>query len=217
MYGWEVASATASPSRRRTQAQRREATRVAVLDATIDSLAEDGYAQTTMRGVAERAGVTPGALQHHFETKVELLGQARQHLGRTIGRELMADLPTRVASIRLRNEVMLDRWWTVCCGSGFHALVELWVASRSDDDLRRRLAQAEVENAHLYVEGARLVFPELAEHPRFGELMTTGLATLRGLALLRFVNRAAAEQAWPATRAHMMALFAQLSETADVS
>jgi AcrR family transcriptional regulator len=216
MYDREMASAIASPGRRRTQAQRREATRVALLDAAIDSLAEDGYAQTTMRGVAERAGVTPGALQHHFETKVELLGQARQHLGETIGRELLVDLPTHV-SIRLRNEVMLDRWWTVCCGSGFDALVELWVASRTDDDLRRRLAQADVENAHLYVEGSRLAFPELAEHPRFGELMTTGLATLRGLALLRFINRAAAEQAWPATRAHMMALFAQLSETADVS
>jgi AcrR family transcriptional regulator len=217
MYDWEVASAIASPSRRRTQAQRREATRVAVLDATIDSLAQDGYAQTTMRAVAERAQVTPGALQHHFETKVELLGQARQHLGRRIWREVLADLPTHVASAQLRNEVMLDRWWRVCGGPGFHALVELWVASRTDDDLRRRLAQAEVENAHLYGEGARLIYPELAEHPRFGELMTTGLATMRGLAMLRFVNRAAAEQAWPATRAHLMALFAQLSETADVS
>src|SRR5712675_230963 len=70
----------ATPGRgRRTQAERRAATRTALLDAAIDCLVAEGYANTTTRRIAERAGLTPGALQHHFVSKAELLGQAIRH------------------------------------------------------------------------------------------------------------------------------------------
>src|SRR5258708_34641176 len=74
----QTASANERP--RRTQAERREATRTALLDAAIDCLVEDGYANTTTRAIAKRAGVTPGALQHHFSSKAELLAEAVGHI-----------------------------------------------------------------------------------------------------------------------------------------
>ncbi len=66
---------------------------------------------------------------------------------------------------------MLDRWWKLCVGPEFDAMVELWVAARTDQELRARLLEAEHDNAHLGVRGTRLVFPELADHPGFAELM----------------------------------------------
>ena len=213
-----VAGTLASSRRvRRTQDERRAATRAALLDATIDCLAEEGYAQTTTRRVAERAAVTPGALQHHFDTKIEMLGQARQHLGSKLVRGVLADPPTDVSPLALRNEVMLDRWWRLCAGPGFQAIVELLVAARTDKELRVRLRAAERDNAHLYVTGARAIFPELVDQPGFQELMATGLATLRGLAMLRFISDVGAEQAWPATRTHLSALFTQFCDAAGVA
>lgn len=54
---------------RRTQAERRETTRAALLDAARALFAERGVADTSRDDVAERAGVTRGALYHHFPSK----------------------------------------------------------------------------------------------------------------------------------------------------
>jgi AcrR family transcriptional regulator len=59
-----------SPSR--TQSERREATTAALLDAARELFAQDGYAATSLDVVVARAGVTKGALYHHFAGKQEL-------------------------------------------------------------------------------------------------------------------------------------------------
>jgi AcrR family transcriptional regulator len=57
---------------RRTQAERREATRRALLDAGRELFAEKGYHGAAAAEVVRRAGVTRGALYHHFEDKRDL-------------------------------------------------------------------------------------------------------------------------------------------------
>src|SRR5207245_10461503 len=66
--------------RRRSQEERREATRGAVLDATVECLAERGYAGTTTTRIASRARVSRGALLHYYASKVELLTSAIEHI-----------------------------------------------------------------------------------------------------------------------------------------
>lgn len=56
----------------RTQRQRSDATTAAVLSATVATVVEAGPA-TGLADIARRAGVTKGALQHHFPSKVDLL------------------------------------------------------------------------------------------------------------------------------------------------
>jgi AcrR family transcriptional regulator len=57
---------------RRTQAQRRAATRGALLDAARSLFAEKGYHGTAAEEIVRRAGLTRGALYHHFEDKKDL-------------------------------------------------------------------------------------------------------------------------------------------------
>jgi AcrR family transcriptional regulator len=64
--------ATDAPQRRRTQAERTAATTGALLDAARALFADDGYAATSLEAVVARAGVTKGALYHHFAGKEEL-------------------------------------------------------------------------------------------------------------------------------------------------
>src|SRR5687767_1563795 len=74
-------TAPAAPARpRRTQQQRREETRRRLLDATIQVLVEQGYARLTTVEVAQRAGVSQGAVFTHFDTKADLLAAAVEHL-----------------------------------------------------------------------------------------------------------------------------------------
>src|SRR5262245_55016337 len=74
----------------RTQQQRREETRRALLDAAVESLIEVGFARTTTLEVQRRADVSRGALLHHFPSKAELLVAAIDHLAEMRARELKA-------------------------------------------------------------------------------------------------------------------------------
>ncbi len=53
----------------------REVRRQQLIDATIETLATRGYAQTTMTDVARTAGVSHGLVNFHFETKENLLAE----------------------------------------------------------------------------------------------------------------------------------------------
>ena len=52
-----------------TQAQRTEATTTALVDAARELFAHDGFAATSLDAVVARAGVTKGALYHHYDSK----------------------------------------------------------------------------------------------------------------------------------------------------
>jgi AcrR family transcriptional regulator len=67
-YGLPVATRVA----RRTQAERTEATTAALVDAARELFARDGYDATSLDAVAARAGVTKGAVYHHFDGKRQL-------------------------------------------------------------------------------------------------------------------------------------------------
>ena len=56
----------APPRERRSQTERTAETRERVMAAVVESIAEVGYPKTTANEIARRAGVTWGAVQHHF-------------------------------------------------------------------------------------------------------------------------------------------------------
>ena len=57
---------------RRTQAERREATRSAVLDSAIRLFGRKGYAETSLEEIAAEAGVTIRPIYHYFGSKLDL-------------------------------------------------------------------------------------------------------------------------------------------------
>ncbi len=65
----------------RSRQRRAVATRAAIIEGAAKEFDERGYVGASMDGVAERAGVTKGALYFHFTSKADLAGAviARQH------------------------------------------------------------------------------------------------------------------------------------------
>jgi AcrR family transcriptional regulator len=76
--------------RRRTQAQRRTATRRALLDAARSLFAKKGYHETTAEEIVRRAGLTRGALYHHFEDKKDLFRAVVDEMEGEIDEEIEA-------------------------------------------------------------------------------------------------------------------------------
>ncbi|PYP78698.1 MAG: hypothetical protein DMD35_10710 [Gemmatimonadetes bacterium] len=58
--------------RRRPKGDKRERTRAALLDAALAVTREKGFEQTTLQDVAERAGMTTGAIYGNFKNRDEL-------------------------------------------------------------------------------------------------------------------------------------------------
>jgi AcrR family transcriptional regulator len=173
---------------RRTQLERSTATQAALLGATIETLVEHGYRRTTTSEVARRAGVSYGALLHHFPTKTDLLCAAVGHLFEqrlTEFRKAMADLPPEAP----KAEAAIDVLWTMFQGPTFTAWLELWVAARTDAELARAIADVDQQ----FVDTSQGIFRELfaeesADNP---DLPTVAIgltyAVLDGLALSRLV------------------------------
>jgi AcrR family transcriptional regulator len=75
---------------RRTQAERTEATTAALVDAARELFARDGYDATSLDAVAAHAGVTKGAVYHHFDGKRQLFEAVFSREVERLGRPLAA-------------------------------------------------------------------------------------------------------------------------------
>jgi AcrR family transcriptional regulator len=201
--------ATASPpTKRRTQVERRQATRTALLDATVSCLVEHGYANLTTRRVAERANVSPGALQHHFAGKQELVSEAIAYLNQRVTQDLLERGLPSARSRRQLGEQLVDLLWEIQKGPLIEAATELAVAARTDPSLRRSLAAAQHEALEMVAVTARHLLPQESAKSGFDDLLLTVLAALRGMAFLGYVSTADRDSAWAAGRSHLLALIA---------
>lgn len=126
---------------RRTQAQRREGTIAALLDATVACLAETGYAGTSTAAVCARAGVSQGALFRHFPTRQALLVATAEHVARRNVEEFRTTVGREVGTV---DEVaaVLGRLRIVVLSPANQTWRELLVAARADADLRAALLPA---------------------------------------------------------------------------
>ncbi len=199
---------TTANGRRRTQAQRSAATREALLDATLECLVEDGYANTTTSRVAERAGVSRGAHLHHFGTRNALVAAAIQHLAERRAEELIAELEA-LPSGRERLERGLDLVWSNYANPLFLAALDLWSHARTDAELRQHLVTVERLLDRQTIEFARRLFPEQADRPDFERLVEMAVATVRGLALLDTLHPTGSRnrKQWPYCRSALISLF----------
>ena len=126
-------------SPRRSQQQRSTATRARIIDATVASLLELGYAATTISRVQERAGVARGTLLHHFPHRASLLVA------------VVEDVASRRLSVLSDGDrpegsgwdAAVDLVWRDLQSPAFLAVLELWVAARTDPDLRSALVPVE--------------------------------------------------------------------------
>ncbi|GGS37433.1 MULTISPECIES: TetR/AcrR family transcriptional regulator [Actinokineospora] len=165
----------------RTQQERSEQTREALLDATIECLVSLGYARTTVQEICARAGVSRGAQQHHFTTKAELMTAALQHLfGRLITQVTASAKELPPGPERISHGI--DLLWEAYSGTLSTAAVELWVAARTDAELRESLRPVDRALGHATLSLYREAAGDLPE-AEVETLLLLSVNLVRGLAL----------------------------------
>jgi AcrR family transcriptional regulator len=119
---------------------RSRATRQRLLAAAVACLAEHGWAGSTVLVVAERAGVSRGAAQHHFPTREDLFTAAVEYVAEERSTMLRALFPDGSAGDRRAVVAALVDLYT---GPLFRAALHLWVAASNEEQLRGRVTELE--------------------------------------------------------------------------
>jgi AcrR family transcriptional regulator len=204
-------STTAAKPTRRTQAERSAATRARLLEATLESLVELGYTRTTTTVIADRAGVSRGAQMHHFPSKAELVAAAVEHLADLRAEQIRDEVARLPKRGRDRVQRALELLWESHRGPLFQAALELWVAARTDAELRARLTPVEVRLAtSVYALSKDLFGEEIAAQPQFALRLAMALTTMQGLTLINIheLDQRMLDRAWGFYRGELARMFA---------
>jgi len=171
---------------RRTQAERSAATRSRLLEAAVECLVELGYAGTTTTVVAERAGVSRGAQLHHYATRAALVGAAIEHVFARLTEDYQAAFG-ELAPTDDRVGAAVDLLWSMYAAPRHEAVLELYVAARTDPELQAAIVPVAARHSDNVVALARAYFPEVAADRRFDAALQVILSAMLGMAVQRIL------------------------------
>jgi len=109
---------------RRTQAERTAATRERIVRAVVESIAEIGFQKTTANEITRRAGVTWGAVQHHFGGKDGILAAVLEESFERFAARL-GEVPTEGASLAERVSAFVDIAWAHFASPDYRSTFEI--------------------------------------------------------------------------------------------
>jgi AcrR family transcriptional regulator len=196
----DEAAKNSSGSRRRTQAERSEATRKLILDAAVRIMVRKGVAGLRTGQVAAEAGVSVGAQLHHFPTKQALILAAFDYVNeRSVEmcrqRVRLAQRSGNTGSVI--NAIIADAS-DFFFGNGF--FIELGLAFGQADLELRRIVRRSSRRSRFLIEAiwrealqTQGLPPDIA-----GDILALTLSIVRGFAMRRFIEDD------PARRAHLV-------------
>ena len=171
----------------RRQQERSRVTRLGLLAAAIECVAELGWAGATMAVIAERAGVSRGASQHHFPTRDELLTAAVEHVGRARIEEIR-HRGSRLPKGKRRTEAILALLASFYMDSLFAAALQVWTAAVSEPRLRTQAIALETRvNREVHRLAVELLGVDEAA-PGVRETVQATIDLIRGLALANLLR-----------------------------
>lgn len=154
-------------------------TRGRLIEATIQCLVKVGYSGTTTPLVALEAGLSRGAMLHHFENSATLI------------RATIVELhERRLRAFRRSSEItehepatMVTAYWKQVQRPAFVAFHELAMAARTDADLAQIMRPLQVEYRERFNSEAIALFPEWQSAPeQFAQAMALSQTLIEGMA-----------------------------------
>lgn len=132
---------------RRSHAERRAETRAKIIQAVVDAIAEVGFQRATAQVIVAKAGVTWGAVQHHFGSKDALLLAVLEDAFNRFA-ERLEDVGPGVTTVEERAAIFVDRAWEHFRSRSFRSTFEILFSHLGREevsgagDWRREMAAA---------------------------------------------------------------------------
>ncbi len=183
-----MTTTAAAKPQRRTQEERSATTRRKLIDAVVALIVEEGFSSVTTMTVADRAGVSRGAMQHHFGTRTDLLLAVIDEIMLRLQEPLALEPETHTSLDSLVGAIV-DRYWLAFTQNTFVASVDIWMGARGEPELFEPLSnhmRSIFAARSAYWREAFADFDLPAERLMMAHELTS--ATVRGLALRRIFD-----------------------------
>jgi AcrR family transcriptional regulator len=166
---------------RRSQEERSADTSARLLDATIDLLHDRGLWRMSTPDIAAHAGVSRGALTHHFANRDDLILTA---VTRDLARitEDLHRFALDVAGRRGSSDEIVDYLWRMMSDRLFYVTLEYLPEARHNHDFRARLVPM-VKDFHQGVDAVWMAFAKgrNADPARTRTVMNATMCLIRGM------------------------------------
>jgi len=167
----------AAPKQDRSRATRRH-----LLETAIRCLADHGWETSTVGFIAAEAGISRGAVQHHFRTREALILAALEHMFAERA-ALLDALPDPGGSGPERVHAVVTGLVDAIGGELFRAALQVWTVAAAEPELRSAVVPLERHFARgVHERAVRLLGVDDAD-PAVRALIQATLDLARGLAL----------------------------------
>jgi len=170
-------------SNRRTQAERTKTMRNKLLKATIQSLADNGYAGTTVGKIAQYAGTSNGTPLHHFANKAAIIEAAAEYLIKSVSANTAAILDESSDTDTSFKSGGVTAWKQMINTPHNAAIIEILLASKRDEQLRGTVGQLILKMGFDLVEKSQRWFESTDDRYELRDLMTILQWVIRGMSL----------------------------------
>jgi AcrR family transcriptional regulator len=169
--------------RRRSQEERRAETRGRLIAAAIQVLGESGYANLTISKVTQRAGLTNGAMQHHFPSRDDLMLALMDAVYPVLQIPFKA-IAAEGLTTRERVSEVVDRLWDIYSRPEYLAIWDIALGSRGDPKLWARLRSYQKDIATRMREAFVALFADLdPDSADVERIFSLSISYMRGVAL----------------------------------
>jgi AcrR family transcriptional regulator len=167
------------------QAAKSAATRARLIDSAIRCIVKYGYSRTTTPRVADEAGMSRGAMLHHFENGSALMQAAIAELHEKRLRAFRRSAGNTVHEVGR----LVRAYWKQVSGETFTAFHELALAARTDSGLAGILMPAQEEFRSRWYREAIDMFPEWqGDRAHFDLALALSQNVLEGMAINRLTH-----------------------------
>jgi AcrR family transcriptional regulator len=161
------------------QAAKSKATQDRIINAVIGLIREKGYVAASSTEIAKRAGVTWGAVQHHFGGKEEILGEVLERSHRKFQQSL-GDARLSSGTPKARVAKYVDLAWEHYRGDEYMATMEILLASRRHAGAVADISMSRSRAEHLAL-GRRIFHDSAASNQRMQETIYIVHCMLTGI------------------------------------
>lgn len=156
----ELEPAGIAPPSAGLQQRKSSDTRITILNAAVECLAEYGYARTTNRLIVKRAKVSRGAMLHHYATQKDLIESVIDYAFYCHMEEFGAAIRGLSEEERKRENSGIALDWQLFLSRNHMAYLELTVAARTDEELRSIFVPKAQRHDRIWCDQLLAVFPE---------------------------------------------------------
>ncbi|KQT84150.1 TetR/AcrR family transcriptional regulator [Aurantimonas sp. Leaf443] len=165
----------------RTQDQKSAETRRLLMEATIRLLLRQGYSRLTTPDISLEAGVSRGALTHHFASKEELIASALEHQLRLVIVEMKSFVEESVGRPN-PSDLVIDYLWELMTSGLYYTTLEYLPELRHNASFKARMIPV-VKEFHSALDEvwATLARPEGIDPDRARVMLNATMCLIRGM------------------------------------